>query len=285
MELEEIADYACDTGEGPLWHPVEKALYWLDIHSGRIFRYNPNTGSHSTIHEGEPLGGMTIEADGSLLLFQRSGIINKWTGDSIEVVNDELKEEPQYQFNDVIADPMGRVFCGTLATEDSVGKLYRLDTDGSIEAVYEGVETSNGLGFSPDYDTLYFTESRKQRISEFGYDVGTGAISNRRTFVETPEDGGLPDGMTVDKQGGVWSAQCYGGHVVRYSKDGSVERRIDLPVTKVTSLIHGGPSYRDLYVTTGGGQNKKEQGDKAGTLFRFETEVSGRPEHFSRITI
>ena len=78
MKPELIADYACVTGEGPLWHPGEKRLYWVDIPTGRLFRYTPSDGTHEQVHEGEQIGGFTIQADGALLFFMAGGAVKIW---------------------------------------------------------------------------------------------------------------------------------------------------------------------------------------------------------------
>lgn len=240
MKPELIADYACRTGEGPVWHPMERRVYWLDIPNGRIFWYEPSSGRHEMCYEGRQVGGVTIQADGSLLLFMDKGAIAVWReGKPLEYVIQEVPGEGDSRFNDVIADPEGRVFCGTMATRDHDGKLYRLDTDGSIRPVLEGVGVSNGMGFTPDRTRMYYTDSRIRQISLFDYDRATGALSNRRLFVETPEGEGIPDGMTLDAEGYVWSARWDGWALYRYGPEGKEERRIAFPAKKVSSVIFG----------------------------------------------
>src|SRR3712207_4618837 len=115
MEPELIADYGCECGENPLWHPDEKRLYWLCIESGRMFRYDPAINQHEQFYSGAPVGGFTIQEDGSLLLFMEKGAIRVWReGGEIMTLREEIAEERNSRFNDVIADPKGRVFCGTM---------------------------------------------------------------------------------------------------------------------------------------------------------------------------
>jgi len=281
-----IADYHCVTGEGPLWHPGEERLYWVDIPQGRMFRYDPATDQHEIVYEGEMVGGFTIQADGSLLLFMAKGAVRIWHDGKLDTFIDQLPDEEKSRFNDVIADPEGRVFCGTMPTKERLGRLYRLDTDGSITMVLEGIGTSNGMGYTPDRTGMYYTDSGKGEIYLFDYDQDTGAITNRRIFVRTPKEEGVPDGMTVDDEGYVWSARWGGGCVVRYAPDGNEERRIAFPATKVSSVIFGGLDYGSIYVTTAGGDNKVENGPGAGALFRVYLAgmgIMGVPEFHSRI--
>ncbi len=285
MEPELIADYQCVIGEGPLWHPGERQLYWVDITRGRMFRYDPATGRHEMCYEGEVVGGFTLQADGALLLFMAKGAVKTWREGALTTVVDEIADERASRFNDVIADPAGRVFGGTMTSPEHAGRLYRLDTDGRLTAVVEGVGTPNGMGFTPDRKQMYFTDTRAHTIYLFDYDRATGAISRQRQFVKVPEvegEGG-PDGMTVDAEGHVWSAR-WGGHcLVRYTPDGVEERRIAFPAKKVSSVTFGGDDYTDIYVTTAGGDHKDTDGAGAGALFRLRLGIRGVAEFPSRV--
>lgn len=285
MEPQLIADYACHTGENPLWHPTEKKVYWADIPQGRIFRCDPATGQHKQCYEGEVVGGFTVQADGALLLFMAKGAVATWRDRQLDYIIEELPDERDNRFNDVIADPLGRVFCGVMSTKDRPGRLYRLDTDGTITVLLEGIGVSNGLGFTPDRKQLYYTDSPARKIYLFDYESETGAIYNQRTFVEVSdaEGEGWPDGMTVDAEGYVWSARWDGGCIVRYAPDGTEERRIKFPAKKVASLTFGGENYTDIYAICAGGQNKDTDGAGAGALFRLNLGIRGVPEFFSRI--
>ena len=285
MQPELIADYACETGEGPLWHPLEKRVYWCDIPRGRMFRYDPATGDHEQFYQGDVVGGFTIQADGALLLCMARGAIKIWRDGELTTVIEEIPDETETRFNDVIADPAGRVFCGTMPTPDRKGRLYRLDTDGTLHKILEEIGCSNGMGFTPDRKQMYYTDSPTLEIYRFDYDEATGAIHNQQVFVKTPEGEGIPDGMTVDAEGCVWSARWNGNILVRYTPDGVEERRITFPAKKVSSAIFGGEGYTDIYVTTAGGGNKPEEGEGAGALFRLNPGIRGVAEFSSRIGI
>jgi len=281
--LELIADCACETGENPLWHTLEKRLYWTDIPRGRLFRYDPNTGHHEEIYQGRPVGGFTFEAAGGLLLFRDRGNVTLWRdGEFVEVIG-EIPAERNSRFNDVIADPAGRVFCGTMSSEHSRGSLYRLDLDGRITPVLDSIGCSNGMGFSPSLKTFYHTDSFPREIYRFDYDIKTGSLANRRIFATVPESDGLPDGLAVDQEGRVWSALWDGFGLVRFDQDGNIAARVQFPTRKVSSLTFGGEDLQDIYVTTAGGNTKQEDGAAAGSLFRVRLEATGRPEFFSRI--
>ncbi|MBN2311848.1 MAG: SMP-30/gluconolactonase/LRE family protein [Candidatus Hydrogenedentes bacterium] len=283
MEPELIADYGCVTGEGPLWHPDEQRLYWVDIPTGRLFRYDPAKNTHEQLFEGEALGGFTIQADGALLLFMARGAIKTWRDGRFSTVVEEIPDERESRFNDVIADPKGRVYCGTMPAKGRLGRLYRLDPDGSLTKLLDGIGCSNGLGFTPDRKHLYYTDSPKREIYLFDYNEADGAIANQRVFVKLPDDGGVPDGMTVDAAGYVWSAIWDGGCLIRFAPDATEERRVSFPAKKVSCVTFGGPNYEDMYVTTAGGKDKESEGPGAGALFRINLGIKGVSEFRSRI--
>jgi len=288
MEPELIADYRCVTGESPIWHPDEQRLYWLDIPKGRMFRYHPASGHHEEVYQGDVVGGLTIQSDGALLLFMARGAVKMWRDGELTTVIDQIPDERDSRFNDVIADPAGRVFCGTMPTRERLGRLYRLDPDGGLTRLLDGIGCSNGMGFTPDGKRMYYTDTRKGEIYLFDYDQETGAIANQRVFVRVPKRAGEggPDGMTVDAEGYIWGARWGGACVVRYAPDGTEDRRIKFPAKKVSSVIFGGKDYTDLYVTTAGGNNKLQDGAGAGALFRVRLApegIRGLPEFRSRI--
>ena len=282
-ELELIADYACETGENPLWHSGEQKLYWCDIPRGRIFRFDPSTGLHEQCYEGRPVGGFTVQSDGALLLFMDRGTIARWNEGDLTVVVERIPEELGSRFNDVIADPRGRVFCGTMSTEDSKGRLYRLDVDGSLQILLEGIGCSNGMAFTADLQGFYHTDSFAYQICYYDYSVEDGTLSNRRIFAQLKAADGMPDGMTLDSEGRPWSALWDGSAVVRLGANGQIEERLPIPAPKASSVAFGGLDYTDMYITTAGGHRKLIEGQLAGALFRSKRPIPGRPDYRSRV--
>ena len=286
IQPELIADYQCHIGENPLWHPLEGRLYWTDIPRGRLFRYDPATGNHEQCYSGPPVGGFTVQADGTLLLFMARGAIAQWRDGHLHYIIEEIPDERESRFNDVISDPAGRVFCGTMPTPARPGRLYRLDPDGVLHLILEGIGCSNGMGFTLDRQHMYYTDSDARAIYLFDYDERTGALTNQRVWLHTPEGAGVPDGMTVDAQGFVWSARWDGSALYRYGPDGFEERRIEFPARKVSSVAFGGDDLSDLYITTAlTDRTKAEEGAGAGALFRLQSGIRGLPEFLSRVRI
>ncbi len=284
MKPELIVQYDCLTGEGPLWHPFEKKVYWIDIPTGRIFWFDPATRKHEMCYKGEVSGGITIQQDGSFLLFQAHGAIRHLSNGKLATLLEEIPNEFDYRFNDVIADPRGGVFCGTMDASHSRGTLYRLSANGKLKPFVHNVGCSNGLGFSPDLKTLYFTETRKLTIWAFDYDLASNEAVNQRRWLKVDPSDGRPDGLTVDAEGFIWSARWDGSCIVRLDPDGKEERRIQFPCRKVSSLIFGGEEFTDIYVTTACvGREKEDQGYGAGGLFHLNLGIKGKAEFLSQV--
>jgi len=288
MEPELIVDYACETGEGPLWHPEERRLYWVDIPRGELFRYDPASGAHERCYRAPgAIGGFTLQEDGALLLFGAHGAIGLWRAGVVTPLIDGIAAEAEGCFNDVGATPEGRVLCGTMPTPAGPSRLYRLDTDGRLTILLEGVTTSNGIGFTPDRRQVYHTDTSKRIITRYEYDGATGALANGRPFLDLngTAETGMPDGLTIDAEGCIWSARWNGGVLVRYASDGTELARIGFPARQVSSAAFGGDDLSDLYVTTAGGHDKATNGPGAGALYRLRPGVRGLPEFRSRIVI
>ena len=278
-----VVDLCCHNAEVPLWHPQQQCLYWTDIPQGKIFRYYPQIDTYEQIYTGASVGGMTIQTDGSLLLFKTKGTIELWQEGKVISLIAEIPEERETRFNDAIADPRGRVFSGTMATPDRPGNLYRLDTDGSLHLIIEGLTIPNGMGFTPDGKFLYLTDSDRRTIYRFAYDLETGNLRDRQIFLVTPEGKGVPDGLTVDAEGYIWSARWNGSHLFRYTPEGEEVLRIPFPALKVSSVTFGGSDYSKIYVTTAGGYDRSTEGEGAGAVFSLETGIKGVPEFLSQI--
>jgi len=290
LKPEIITDYRCQIGEGPIWHPMEKQLYWVDIIQGRVFRFNPATDEHEICYEGEPVAGITIQEDGSLLFFMQRGAIANWKDGKLDFIINQIPEARGSSFNDLIADPMGRVLWGSVPadinTSERLCGLYRIDTDGSVTQIVEDISVSNGLGFAPGGKQLYYTDTNMHRIYLFDYDQETGTLTNQRIFIEIQTDEGDPDGMTVDAEGYVWTALWGSRAVVRYTPQGLEERRVQFPARKVSSVTFGGDDYTDMYVTSAiAGPRGVDDSEAAGALFRVSLSIRGLPEYFSRIAL
>lgn len=271
-------------GEGPLWHPVWKELLVVDVPSGEIHRFDARLTSKGSLSTGRPTSAVTWQQDGSILCFHDRGEISRIgaAGEAPQVIL-ALPEEADGMFNDVTADPNGRVLCGALPVGDRPGRLYALHPDGSHDLLLDDLLEPNGLAFSPDGRVLYFADSVGQKVWRMDYDPGTGRVDARCPFWQTSGDE-LPDGVTVDAQGAILCAVWRGGCVVRLSQTGVVERFWNLPARRITSIAFGDRDLDVLYVTSARQDGPEGPGDEsAGAVFRLPGCGRGRPEWPSRL--
>jgi D-xylonolactonase len=284
------AQIECKIGENPLWHPDAGLVFFLDIAAGKVYAYSPATGECRLFSQGPVTGGMTLQDDGNLLLFQDGRIsVLGMDGVQREVRRDCIPENDR--FNDVIADPEGRVYAGAMGGN---GRLVRFDRDGKMTELFDGAGVPNGMGFTPDGQHMYYTDSVPRQIYIFDYDRQTGDLSNRRIFAEVPRELGVPDGMTMDGDGYVWGAVWFGGRVRRYASDGSLDREVLFPVTQTSAIIFGGADYGDAYVTSAATTEADSMlppgydtaRPRGGGLYTFRMDgIRGKPLFRSRLQI
>lgn len=279
-EVEHILAVQARLGEGPIWNMAERKLYFVDIEGGAFHRYDPLAGSDEVFTVGLPLGCLAFRASGGLVLATRDGFMT-WdmtTGAATRMVDPE-PHRPHARFNDGAVDRAGRFWAGTMSEGDD-NSLYRLDPEGSTHVMETGITVSNGIGWSPDNRRMYFTDSRRKLIYVYDFDLTTGETANRRVFVDSTAENGVPDGLAVDSEGCVWSARWGGWKVTRYDPDGRAALEIPFPVEYVTSCALGGPNLDELYVTTAWTavpESQRAQQPLAGDLFRVRVGVKGLP--------
>ncbi len=277
-----LAATRCQLGEGPLWDARRQTLFWTDIERGEIFAWGETQKCHSCIYQGEPVGGFTLEESGALVLF-RVNDITLYDPDTGRMKKKPFADEGMSRFNDVTADPLGRVFAGSIGKDDSSGGLFRFDPDGSNRLLFRGTGVSNGMGFSLDGHTFYWTCSTTGRIFAFDYDLENGELSGRRVFYACEPAEGVPDGLCVDDHDNVWSARwegsCIAGHA---AGDGRVFAKIQVPAARVTSCCFGGEGNDMMFITTA--RTPDEQPTSiAGALFGTRAASRGAPVFTSRL--
>ena len=254
MRIEILADVKTTLGEGPLWDIEEQRLYWIDSFDGRVFRCTADGREIRAWDVPQKIGSMALRRDGGAIVSLQRGFhtLDFNTGE-VALIHDPEPGLAANRLNDGKVDRQGRFVAGSMDTmeEGPNGALYRLDPDMTVHRLDNGIICSNGPCWSPNGRTFYFTDTWRGEIWAYDYDTATGGVSNRRTFATVDTSGGgAADGATVDADGFVWSALVYDGKLVRYATDGTVDRVIEMPVKKVTSVMFGGPDLDVLYVTT-----------------------------------
>lgn len=285
-EWSRVAEVDAEVGEGPAWSARERAIYFVDIPGRRIYRHSLDDGRLRTIVAPELVTSIVVAARGGLLVsLERSVAFVDPVGGGFDIQPAIASEPSGNRFNDGKCDRVGRFFAGTMSKTEwgaPRGTLYRFAADAKPVPVITGVRCSNGLGWSPDNRILYYVESFAHTIWAVDYDIATGLLGDRRVFVAlAPECGAFPDGLTVDADGFVWSAQPVYGRLVRYAPDGSIDRIIEAPVSRPTSCIFGGEDMATLYVTSAWNsldERQRHEEPWAGSLLSIRPGVRGIPE-------
>lgn len=268
-------------GEGPSWDAEAGVLWWVDIHNHRVHRFDPEAGEDTVYEVGETVGCAHPAADGRVVLGLRRGValLDPASG-AVEPLAMLLPDQPGLRLNDGKCDARGRLWVGSMSKEEGGAALFRVDPDGGVHRAADGLTLSNGLGWSPDGGTLYLTDSPAKTILAFDFDPDAGTLSRRRVFADLSGPDSVPDGLAVDAEGCVWSAQWGGACLVRFAPDGGELLRVRMPVTNPTSCAFGGSGGTELYVTTasiGMTEDEVEEAFESGDLFVLRPGVAGPP--------
>ncbi len=273
-------------GEGPCWHQQEQLLYWVDIYNHRVHQFDPASGTHQFFDVDEVVGCIAPANNHRLIMAQRSRLaFLDTTNGTVTPILDIESEQVSTRFNDGKCDAAGRFWFGSMCTKGANGRLYRYDPDGSLHVLLTGLTISNGLGWSPDESTFYLTDSPLKTIYAFDYNPESGSIDNQRVFVDLTAEPFYPDGLTVDREGCVWSAMWDGWCVIRFDPSGKEMMRVRMPVVRPTCCTFGGEDLTTLYITTasvGLSEEEIQNSFYSGDLFSLSTSTSGLPTHHFR---
>jgi D-xylonolactonase len=297
MTIEVVANYGDLCGECPVWDEMARALYWVDAVGRRFYRYQPRTRQHEIVSEDVEIYGFRSNRKGGFVITNPSGIWFWNVGGRPRLLAAEVGGV-KCQMNDCTADSHGRLYAGTTYFDPAAAYklvyLLRVDNIGPVTILDEGFHLSNGIAFSTDEQTMYFTDSIGRRLYAYDYDAATGNVRNRRVLVDVPGEEGIPHGLTVDAEGFLWSAQWYGASVVRYDPDGRVERRIKTPAKQTSSCGFGGAQLDELYITSAARSEPMpvmphgydpETGYFGGALYMIQPGVQGRPSPMADIAL
>lgn len=273
-----------ELGEGACWFAEEQRLYWVDILRCEVHRFDPETGKDEVRKTPCHVSLVQPTTRGDLVLGTRDGIarMDFETGRFV-VLCDPESQIPGNRFNDGKPDPRGRLFAGSIAYDgsDKKANLWRIEPDLTVTRLIDRVGNSNGLGWSPDEKTFYWTDTKTGCVFAFDYDGSDGEITNRRVAVEVDKELGRPDGMAVDAEGHLWTA-LWGGHgVARWNPaTGEMVEKVTCPVPFVTCPSFGGPELDVLFFTTaqkGRDEMEPTPEAEAGNIFAARPGVKGLP--------
>ena len=260
----------------------QNRLYFSDVPNGGIYRRSPDGSIETLIPKRKGVGGIALNQGGGIVCTGRSLIYWNEAARSSRDLFTEFEGRPLKGLNDIQPDDHGSIFVGSLefdALSDNKpipGNLFRVDPDGKVTKLWEGIETTNGMGFSPDRKYLYHADSTTYAV--WVYDVQPDrTVKDRRVFAKLPT--GAPDGLAVDAEGGVCTAvvslrgaEVDRGGVMRFKPNGALDWRLDVPARMVTSVTFGGKDLQDLYIVTADNLDDKA---KKGTIFRTRVDIPG----------
>jgi sugar lactone lactonase YvrE len=275
MRAERLTDAVAYHGEGPVWSGRWGGLRWVDMLAGDVLSL-ADDGSIERRHVGDVVAALRPRAGGGAVLAVERGFALEDPDGTLTTLPPIWRHDG-VRMNEGGCDPEGRFYCGSMAYDERPGggALHRLDPDGSVHCVLDGVTISNGLEWSPDGALAYYADTATHRIDVFDYDCESG-LTGRRPFVRL-SDHGNPDGLTVDADGGVWVAMYGSGAVHRYTPEGTLDAVVEVATAQVTACAFGGAALDQLFVTTSRERMAPDDDPLAGSLFIADVGVSGRP--------
>ena len=283
----------CLLGESPAWLDDERVLLWVDIPGRCLHEWRPHDRRHRHWELPAEPGCCVPQLGGQLLLPMRDGL---WCFDRASGRRQRLAAPPydpaQERFNDGKADPQGRLWVGTIfePRDRPRAALYRW-AGGRLDRMAGDATVGNGLAWSPDGRTLYWSDTWAHGVRAFDFDPDDGSLARRRDFVRfapKPADGSLtgyggrPDGAAIDSEGAYWVAMFEGQRLLRLGPDGRLLLDLALPVRCPTMPCFGGDDLRTLYLTTA--REKRPAAELAaqpwaGCVLQMRVDVPGLPTH------
>jgi len=254
-----VTPYANDLGESLYWDAASGVLYWIDAWKAVVHALVPATGEmrqtdFAVSLGGRPIGSVACCNGGGMISGVKGGFywLDLERGEARLAVEVEADRPAANRLNDGKCDRAGRFWCASINTghHDATGALWRLDPAHDARLMADGLIAGNGIAWSPDCRTMYLADTLAGTVWRYDFDVATGEIANRRSFISTDPADGAPDGATVDADGCYWSALFRGGAVAQFDADGKMMRRVALPVANPTMCAFGGPDLDILYVTS-----------------------------------
>jgi sugar lactone lactonase YvrE len=285
------ADPACneafDLAEGPLWLSCGR-LTFVDVLEGVVLVASAADGAVRVERrygvDRHVAAALPLPATGDgWILAAASGFAHLAPDGTVRVLAEpEADRRGDVRMNDAKCDPAGRLWAGSMAYDErpDAGSLFRVDLDGSVTRVLRGRQISNGIDWSPDGRTMYYSDSGHRVVYEAPYDVDAGRLGELRPLIEPAPGLGAPDGLTVDAEGMLWVAFWGGGAVRRYDPAGRLLEEVHTGAPQTTSCCHGGADGRTLFITSAAAGLTAEQlarSPRSGRLFAVEVDVPGRP--------
>ena len=288
-----MADVAFETsdalGEGPAWDPRTQTLYWVDLLNKRLFQGDPTTGQFKARTLPYAASRITLCDDDRLLFsFLRRPALGTFDSERFELIELGDAVIDKQRFNDGACDSRGRLWTASYDASISTASGRMVCIDGSqVVRKADGLTLPNGIRWSPDEKTLYYVDSRPGQVWAYDFKVDAAHLGERRLLIDYEGSGVKPDGCCADVEGCLWIAEVNRGRIARYTPEGVLDRVIEVPTSKPTSVSFGGADLRTLYITSRTDGLSAEQlaaQPHAGRVFAAHTGTPGLPEHAFRTT-
>lgn len=265
-------------GEGPFWDVRKNRLLCMDVLAGCVIAVDT---------EGEierfpvPTRATTVirrRSESGFVIATERGVVLADEGLHDFQLLAEISVDPRIRTNDGGCDPLGALVIGTMSYDGEVGAgaVYRVTGDGRVETLHRPVSISNGVQWAADGGRVYYIDTPTKSVDMFDVDPVTGAWSDPRTHIRLDACHGVPDGMAIDEDGGLWVALWGGGAVNHYDSGGRLVETISVPgVSQISSCAFGSRDGKVLYITTSRQGLAEDYEPDAGAIFRVETSVRG----------
>jgi sugar lactone lactonase YvrE len=281
-DVEVVGRAVTQLGESPRWDPRTQQLVWLDLRAPRAWSLAPSNGEAVPIDLDRHLTALGMRAPAGWVATDDGGfvVLDALAGPSVDL--QPIEPDPKHvRMNDGNVGPDGCFWAGSASTDnrEARGSLYRLSPDGRIDRVVTGLHMSNGIGWPPEGDRIYLVDSTEGALDVLTVDDEGGLVSRER-LVEVPRRVGLPDGLAVDADGGIWVAIWGAGAVHRYAPSGKLDRVVRVPASRTTACAFGGTDLGTLFITTavrGSALDREPPDPLGGRLFSCRPGVQGLP--------
>lgn len=284
-KAELFVDSRCELGEGPFWHPLLGRLFWFDILNQTLLSADADGHLVDRFTFKQPASAAGI-IDKETLAIATAGALLRFdlASDTSSVIVPLEEDVPGNRTNDGRVNPAGGFWIGTMSRcggqDVGAGAVYQYRA-GELITVLDDITIPNSICFSPDGRTAYFADTTTDTIRKCTIDPATGLPTGEWSDFASTEGLGSPDGSVVDSEGFLWNARWNGSCVVRHAPNGSVERVVELPVSRVTCPAFGGDDLQTLYITSareGMTPEELEREPLAGSIFAIRVDVPGQPE-------
>lgn len=279
-KVEKIVDFPLGLGEGPAWDVRQEALYFVDVIAPALFRLDSKTREIAKWPMPAPIGSFGLCPDGRAIVALKTGVhLFDFDTSQFELLAHVEPDKTENRLNDGKVGPDGAFWFGSMhdvAAGDRRQRaaLYRIEASGKWSTIRDGLTISNGLAWTRDGRTMFHADSPSGIVHTYAFDPATGAVSDLRRLTTLSPQEGLPDGAACDVDGYYWSAGVSAGCLNRIAPDGTIERKLMLPVAAPTMPCFGGPDMKTLYVTS------LTRGESAGALLALRVDVEGVPVGF-----